>query len=1558
MIRNPIRYWNIAIALSWLLICAPSAFAVNLVVSGFTNPTDANGIYAPIADLYGYKAWKLTTTTRSYYIYNRIYSSTDNVRYWNIDSTDTDDHNTVLFYATSSSASPATSLTWIKDVGEGAPIVVEQGAPVFPEINVLGNNGTLMKGDTSLSYARFTKFGAVNMASGNVTRSFTIQNLGAGILHISGVSIGGDNATDFTVTTSPAATVASTAITTVVITFDPSALGNRNATVTITSDDSDEGSYTFAIQGYGFTPSNIVLSGVTTPTAANGTYTYQGVLNNFEYWKNANGYYVYNQDYQNAGTRYWNIDANLVDTDPDYLFFNLSDAGTPVSMTGWTADTVTGHVATGVPFISEGTPIPEIDLQGNGVSIVSNDVTPSFTDQTNFGTIDISSTTKSRTRTFTIKNFGTASLTLSGASPYVAISGTNASDFSITTPPPSTVASSGSATFVVTFTPTTVGTKSATLTIINNDADEGTYKFNIQGDAITPKNLIVTGITTPVGQNGTYLYQGILNEFPYWKQGSYYIYNKQYLTSGRFWDIDTNTDDAHVSFYSSSAVDNASPVAVTSWTTESSSGCMGTPVLAFTEPEINVLGNVISIVDGDVTPALTDYTDFGSLAAASGTVVRTYTIQNTGIATLTLGTNAVSITGNTDFTVTAQPATSVAAGASTNFQVTFDAAAVGLRSAAISIVNNDPDENPYNFSIQGTGINTAPVATPPTAPVVAEDAVNIDLANDIQITDGDADNQTITFTITGGRLTLGATGITFGGSGNGTSNFTASGTLIAINTALDAATFTPTANLNGANVATIAFVTSDGTANSNTATVTFSISSVNDAPTFTAYSGVVATTAQNTEVQITLATLKALGDEADIDGTVDAFVVSAVSSGTLKIGTSANTATAFNASTNYTINATKNAYWTPASNLSGTQNAFTTLALDNNGASSTGAVLATVTVNDVTAPQVTSLVFSGTPAINATSVTYVVTFSEPVVNVSANDFVLTTTGTASGNVSSVTAISGTIFNVLVNGISGTGTIRLDLKASTDIADASANTPPAAYVSGVLHSVDLDGPTLTSSTPVNNTTGVAIADNLTFTFNENIVFGTGSIQIVNLDDAASTITIDAASPGAQASIDAKTLTVNPAANLNVDGHYSIQIAATALVDSYGNPFAGVADQRFTTIKTQTITFDALASKIYGDAAYTLSGTSNSGLTVSYASSDLDVATVSGNQVTIVGTGKTTITASQSGNGIYLAATDVSQDLTVAPKTLTIAGLSGVNKEYDGTNVAILSGTASLNGVVTGDAGNVSLSGSATAMFANKNVGDTKTTTVAGYSLSGSRKDQYTLTQPTGITANITNRPITVSGVSASNKVYDGTTVATLSGGTIDTVSGDIVTLNIGTGVFANKNIGTAMVVTASGYSITGPDAGNYTLTTQPTGITASITPYPITVTADAKSIQQGDDDVALTYSVDDLLGSDVITGALTREAGDTAGTYAILQGSLSAGSNYIITYHDANYVITEKPVFIDPVVPQLAFTGRANARIFNLQGVQVWSGVLDVNDGHVTMPNIGAGRWVVKFTSRK
>ena len=144
------------------------------------------------------------------------------------------------------------------------------------------------------------------------------------------------------------------------------------------------------------------------------------------------------------------------------------------------------------------------------------------------------------------------------------------------------------------------------------------------------------------------------------------------------------------------------------------------------EPEMDVQGQGVSIPAGDTSPDIADDTDFGSIDVDGGTVSHIFTIENTGDADLILsGTPLVAVSGShaTDFTVTTDPSSPVAAsGGTTTFTVEFDPSGEGLRGATISIANNDSDENPYDFAIQGMGMNSA---GPPPADFDGDGDTNI-----------------------------------------------------------------------------------------------------------------------------------------------------------------------------------------------------------------------------------------------------------------------------------------------------------------------------------------------------------------------------------------------------------------------------------------------------------------------------------------------------------------------------------------------------------------------------------------------------------------------------------------------------------------------------------------------------------------------------------------------------------------------------------------------------------------------------------------------------------------
>ena len=97
--------------------------------------------------------------------------------------------------------------------------------------------------------------------------------------------------------------------------------------------------------------------------------------------------------------------------------------------------------------------------------------------------------------------------------------------------------------------------------------------------------------------------------------------------------------------------------------------------------------------------------------------------------------------------------------------------------------------------------------------------------------------------------------------------------------------------------------------------------------------------------------------------------------------------------------------------------------------------------------------------------------------------------------------------------------------------------------------------------------------------------------------------------------------------------------------------------------------------------------------------------------------------------------------------------------------------------------------------------------------------------------VAQKEVTISGITAANKEYDGSTTATPTGTAVinGKVGSDDVTVTAGTATFADKNVGTGKTVTFTGYSLSGADAGNYNLKAQPASVTANITAKDVKLT---------------------------------------------------------------------------------------------------------------------------------
>ena len=371
------------------------------------------------------------------------------------------------------------------------------------------------------------------------------------------------------------------------------------------------------------------------------------------------------------------------------------------------------------------------------------------------------------------------------------------------------------------------------------------------------------------------------------------------------------------------------------------------------------------------------------------------------------------------------------------------------------------------------------------------------------------------------------------------------------------------------------------------------------------------------------------------------------------------------------------------------------------------------------------------------------------------------------------------------------------------------------------------------------------------------------------------------------------------------------------------FAGNASNYVTTEKTGSTAFtivaktpqvfdagfDTAKNMEYGDEGNTFTRVatlSTGDGAITYESSVTSVATVDGNgEVTVVGCGATEITATAAETGTYAEAS-TSYTLTVTQKTLTVTGVDATDREYDGTtSVALTGGT--LDGVIGTEGVSFTLN-NGTAESADVGTHNVTTAII----LTGSDAGHYTLTQPTGIDVEISQKTLTITGVDATDREYDGTTSVALTGGTLNGVIGaEGVSFTLNNGTAESADVGTHNVTTA--IILAGSDAGHYTLT-QPTGIDVEISQKTLTITGvDATDREyDGTTSVALTGgTLNGVIGAEGVSFTLNNGTAESVdvGTHNVTTAIILAGS-------DAGHYTLTQPTGIDVEISQKTLTVTA------------------------------------------
>ena len=391
----------------------------------------------------------------------------------------------------------------------------------------------------------------------------------------------------------------------------------------------------------------------------------------------------------------------------------------------------------------------EIAVRGNAlngptaVNIVDGDITPQVPDDTDFGTTTIGTPVDGN---FWVINFGAQQLNVSN----VQITGPGAAQFQITQAPATTVNSFTGSLMIVQYNPTVAGTHEATIEITNNDIDENPFDFSIIGRAGGAEpDIAVSGNGLNIGNNdftpqvadntdygSTLVGTPVLNDFLVRNFGtatlSFSNVSIQGPDAGQ-WQITQNVGASIVAggnatlgiTYNPTAIGNhTATVRIVSNDPDESPfeyRIIGNAVVP--QPDIAVSGNFINIANNDTTPVAADNTDWG-VVFVGNTITNTFRIDNVGLANLDLtGAPLVALTGSADFAVTALPGNSVAFGNFTIFEITYTPTGAGVDTATVSIATNDPDENPFTFTIRGNGQN-------------APREIQIE-SNELEIPDGD-----------------------------------------------------------------------------------------------------------------------------------------------------------------------------------------------------------------------------------------------------------------------------------------------------------------------------------------------------------------------------------------------------------------------------------------------------------------------------------------------------------------------------------------------------------------------------------------------------------------------------------------------------------------------------------------------------------------------------------------------------------------------------------------------------------------------------------------------------
>jgi len=379
-------------------------------------------------------------------------------------------------------------------------------------------------------------------------------------------------------------------------------------------------------------------------------------------------------------------------------------------------------------------------------------------------------------------------------------------------------------------------------------------------------------------------------------------------------------------------------------------------------------------------------------------------------------------------------------------------------------------------------------------------------------------------------------------------------------------------------------------------------------------------------------------------------------------------------------------------------------------------------------------------------------------------------------------------------------------------------------------------------------------------------------------------------------------------------------------SQGKTAVALSSSANSPVYGQALTFTATVTPV-APATGTPSGTvtfKDSGTTLGTGTLNAQgIAAFTTNRLSAA-TATRSITAVYGGNTNFTGSTSSVLSQKVNKLALTVSGIIASNKVYDAKTTATLkTNSATLVGVLAGDTVALSVVG-AKGVFADKNVGNGKSVTVSGLTISGTSAANYTLTQPVA-TASITARSLTVTAKGVS-KVYDGTTNATVT--LTDTrVSGDVLTASYAAASFTNKIVGNAKPVNVNGIAISGTDSANYLLAATTASTSANITAATLTVSGITAANKVYDAKTTATLNVGGAVLVGIISGdTVTSSTGSATGAFA--NKNVGTGKSVTISgltiagASAANYKLTQPTATANITTRTLTVTAAGVNRIYD------------------------------------